>query len=622
MLIVRLSPGLANQMYEYAAGYALAKELNQELVLEIAECVNSPFGYLLDYFHIPASRKILYSQVSIAAESHDNCDSAMEIFRDTTVLVQDGRQKERYSEDDRVLIYTGLEMAEKLSAYKNLYLCGYFFDRNRYYGKFWDEIRSFFVLKEENEDIAAFRKRIDGKVSVGVHIRRGDMLLADWAVRLEDQYYTAAAACCRALLGNDCIFCVFSDDITYAKEIMGTNSSVYYVHFSGYEDASLYEFYCLSLCNHRILSNSSTFGRLADDLNWGKQRYVFTRDIYEKTRGISLSEKALQREILLNAEDIKEYSVRYAADRTEDQPENHPGEDGLAEYHRFLRLVRKNRNHEALQQAYCIYNQWKTDTEFKIGLAQALIRIGAYEESVVELAAVSSGVVNDHFRDLILDVEKKERLMRLHGRLSGKSHRHFIIVLGERAMPSRRTYGLIDLGIILGHIGHSVTLVYDLCVDTDRHYMGRDGRQYNTREVFMECRYAEKNKVLSKGIAEFYNEMNEEELIIIARDARFLTRENCRKKLTLITTDASDIKDEEIRTMRQCSGLFENLYDKADYILTRIREMEKENGKYRHWEDRGYKGTFLFVEFPWRFGYGQRLNGRMTGMAETLLCVN
>lgn len=60
MVIVGLSPGLANQMYEYAAAYALANELKQELVLDISECIKASRGYMLDFFSIPDTRKIVY----------------------------------------------------------------------------------------------------------------------------------------------------------------------------------------------------------------------------------------------------------------------------------------------------------------------------------------------------------------------------------------------------------------------------------------------------------------------------------------------------------------------------------------------------------------------------------
>lgn len=44
MVIIGLTPGLANQMYEYAAAYALSKEIKQELILDITGCVNAGGG--------------------------------------------------------------------------------------------------------------------------------------------------------------------------------------------------------------------------------------------------------------------------------------------------------------------------------------------------------------------------------------------------------------------------------------------------------------------------------------------------------------------------------------------------------------------------------------------------
>ena len=60
MVVVRISPGLANQMYEFMAAYALAKELGQELVVDIAECIDAAWDYCLDYFNIPSVKKIVY----------------------------------------------------------------------------------------------------------------------------------------------------------------------------------------------------------------------------------------------------------------------------------------------------------------------------------------------------------------------------------------------------------------------------------------------------------------------------------------------------------------------------------------------------------------------------------
>ena len=81
MVIARLSPGLANQMMEYAASYALAEELEQELVLDIAECKNSSWGYLIDFFDIPDTKKISYFLVDAEQAGHVNINGIPEALK-------------------------------------------------------------------------------------------------------------------------------------------------------------------------------------------------------------------------------------------------------------------------------------------------------------------------------------------------------------------------------------------------------------------------------------------------------------------------------------------------------------------------------------------------------------
>ena len=125
MLIVRLSTGLGNQMYEYMTAYALAKELRQELVLDIEECTRSAYGYLLDHFKIPACRKILYSLDSIGEGEYEFYDRTLEIFEDIVILVRSEEQKEAYKDDCRVILYSGWDMVDSLRDYKNIYVYGY-----------------------------------------------------------------------------------------------------------------------------------------------------------------------------------------------------------------------------------------------------------------------------------------------------------------------------------------------------------------------------------------------------------------------------------------------------------------------------------------------------------------
>lgn len=618
MLIVSISPGLANQMYEYMSAYALAKELNQELVLDISECANSAYGYLLDYFKIPDSRKLIYSQVSVAAESHLNCDSALQLFDNHTVVLVDGiKTKERYASESRVLVYTGLDMAGELRKYENIYMCGYFMNRDLYYEKYWNEVSHFFVLKEESEEVRKFKELIAGQISVGVHIRRGDMLLADWAVKLEDDYYRAAIQSCRKILG-DCIFCIFSDDIQYAKEILGKDDSIHYIHFDGYNDAAVNEFVCLSLCNHRVLSNSSTFSLLADALNGKKERHVFMKYTgqykkYKKYKKYTpLWLRSLKSTIYLTEKDIKKYSKNYYAVEFNDIVT----EKELCD--RFLRLSGENRYQEALQLAFCIYVQNKDNEEFILSLSEVLMKAGFYEESVVELAKRNIQGKDRISQTSIMDEKTKCDMQVLYDRLTKIYDKHFIIVLYEPSMPAGRTYGLIDLGILLMHLGHKVTFIYEPLFESDRYYLEKSRTLYNALGIDMGCFHYSKEEVLNKGVAEFYEQFEDEELYVISRDSRFFKGKSSVKEIVFIATDTSDEYDVEISTYAVNESNLEILFKEADIILTTNHEFSDKE-EYVYWQPRGDINERLkFVSTQWLYGYHQRLNRRMIGMAEAL----
>lgn len=612
MLIVRITPGLANQIYEYMSGYALAKELQQELVLDIAACTNNSFGYLLDHFKIPSSRKVIYSQVNIEAEILESYDSALRLFDDIVVLVYEEEQKKLHANNDNVLLYSGLEMVNELRKYKNLYMCGCFFSRYQFYDKYWEELKKFFSLRKENDSIKYFRDLIYDKNSIGIHIRRGDMLLMDWSYKVEDEYYRAAVQYSKELYDN-AVFFVFSDDIEYAKIILGSDKSINYIHFFGYDDASVNEFICLSLCKHRILSSYwSTFGNLADQLASETNGKVLVRDVDERTKGKSLPERSNKRVILLNKEDIQEYDKKYRANICISQP------DESLQYSRFLQLIEEGRSHEALQLAFCIYYENKDNAEFRMRLAELLIRIGAYEESIVELSKMPRKIVKSFFDDLILDRERKKQMLQLHDTLSCKKSKNFIIVLREKAMPANCTYGLIDLAIILSHLGHMVTLIYDPLLSTGWHYLNTSDYLHNDRGINLGCLHFEKKAILESGVVNFYNKFAGDELIVISRDERFFNRDGCNKKMQFITTDGSDLKDEEILSISS-NYVFDLLKDKADIILTQDEELAGIDKKYIYWKDKGYSGEFVFIEFPWEYGYGQRLNPRMINMVEALM---
>lgn len=623
-VIVRISPGLANQMYEFAAAYALVKELNRELILDISSCYASAWGYLLDYFNIPLCKKMICVQRNGSKYAHMNLEELPPQLKDEVkIWIEYGNGH---------AIYEGLDKLQKMDRPSTIYLCGYFSDGKRYFKKYWEEIGNNFTLRKQFREVEKFKKLINGKISVGVHIRRGDMLLADFATPMKDDYYRTAITYCRRKY-NKCIFCVFSDDIEYAKQLLGQDSSVYYVHFYGYDDAALLEFICLSLCNHRILSNSSTFSRLADELNTNEDGHFFVQAtasgwmelknhlIREKNE--KLLGKKQNRRIILDKYDIKKYAKKYVADHmpnisdyagrmkkilsleiTKDNAEfvlDEIAELSLNTYEcsessesvillkKFIALIKCQEFHMALQASVKLYAEYRKNAEFKTYLVTALHAIGADKEAEIESVSLTSKY----------------------------SKKHFIIVPGIKMLPSYYMIGLAELGVALYHMGYDVSLVFSPLDESEKYYLQKNKYIVNRNGADTGCRQYDLEVVKRNGINNFYQSRVNEELVVVSRDPDFFNQRN--EHITYVFPDYSDIRDAEVVGAENIpSDVMKRLYDGADIILTKDKK-NANSPKTVFWEDEDCKDEYWTWEGKWELGYEHRLSERIISMSKALI---
>ncbi len=644
MVVVRVSPGLANQMYEFMSAYALAKELGQELVADIAECVDAAWDYCLDYFNIPNVKKIVYHTKDARYIGHVDTRGIPAALREGMVILT-----EQENGND-CFIYKNLDMARELQGEVNVYMCGYFSDRDRYYLKYWDEIREMFRLKEETAEISHIKRLIKDKTSVGVHIRRGDMLLAEWAVEMEDDFYRAAIECCREHF-EDCVFLIFSDDIEYAKGMLGQDDSLYYVHFLGYSDADLNEFVSLSLCDHRIMSNSSTFSRLADELNWKEERKTFWKDT-ERKDGEELQSNINfeKRNIRLNAFDIQMYSGRYVIHKRSDldqyaQLQREILDSRVDEYNygklldkicrcslnvfhqnitiekeltyqKFLCLIRQKQYSNALQAAFKLYHDYSSEQEFCEGFIEALLYFGNYEEAAIEEAGRGLAALTFSADDAETDVYCKRIFEKCK-----KKKAHFIIVPYVSMFASGRITSLVELGLVLQHLGHEVTFVFSP-IGNEVDYIRRNKFLTNRHEVCLGCGQYLLEDVQKKGISNFLNDSFRGDIVIISRRASFFVdrKEYRNGNMKYVFPDFSDNRDAEAAGSREMDRKeLECLYNRADLVLTKQKIKGNGNQKIVNWEDNDSQEAYYIVKERWELGREHRLSKRAMGMAADLL---
>jgi hypothetical protein len=243
MLIIQLTGGLGNQMFQYAASKALAIKLNTELYLDKTHFFTTPMGkknlrsYELSQFSIDQKFrqptfhwikkylkvKQVYSGFKTYVEPHVHFSSVFFNITDKT------------------------------------YIEG-FFQSEKYFKDYEAEIRNDFKFKNPPQGLnLELFKKIQGCNAVSVHVRRGDYVNNPETLKLHGicglDYYQNAVELIAEKVENPYFF-LFSDEpewvqknlkLSHPYEVISHNKGA-----SSFEDMRL-----MSTCKHNIIANSS-----------------------------------------------------------------------------------------------------------------------------------------------------------------------------------------------------------------------------------------------------------------------------------------------------------------------------------------------------------------------------
>jgi len=241
---VRITGGLGNQMFQYAAGLSVARRLGVPLLCDTQH-------YLTRH-----ERTMQLRAFGLRIEEAD-APSLLERWWPAAAPA--------------VVTYRSEYQPELLTARAPLRLEGWF-PLWRYLGPVTDELRSRFdtVRLPLSSSGEAFAGAIDAAASpVAVHVRRGDYVqLADMFNQLALPYYNAARNALEPLVSEPSYF-VFSDESKVAAALLRWWPRVTIV--SGLSD--LEDFRLMSSCRHFIIANS-TFSWWAAWLGRGTDKIV------------------------------------------------------------------------------------------------------------------------------------------------------------------------------------------------------------------------------------------------------------------------------------------------------------------------------------------------------------
>ena len=233
MISVNLKGGLGNQLFQIAAGYALAARTN---------------------------RKFACSHEYLSKEHGGSAQYFKSVLRNVPFTEKLPPGFWGYSE--KTFHYTSLDNLEG-----SVFLDGYF-QSEKYFEDFKKEVVDMFSIDDESLNYLKehFKSIFTTENTCALHIRRGDYLnLQHYHPEQPISYFKEAMD----IAGDDCLYVVCSDDIPWCMEnLTFVKNKIFMGGIPSYM-----RFYAASLCKHNIMANS-TFAWWAAYLNRNPDKKV------------------------------------------------------------------------------------------------------------------------------------------------------------------------------------------------------------------------------------------------------------------------------------------------------------------------------------------------------------
>jgi hypothetical protein len=283
MIIVKLIGGLGNQMFQYAAGKALAVKNSTELFCDHSFLMEDPGESYTR--RLPELGQLNVSCPEAPADLTDK------FFNETFFAKLFYRKKDRYE----IFNEHGPRFdPEFFSLGKNAYLNG-FWQSEKYFHSIREVLlKEFTPAYEFSDSQKKILAQINATNSVSIHVRRGDYIHLPGAHEFHGvcslSYYKEAIRLIREK-NNNAEFFVFSDDMDWCKDNFGDISPLTFVE--GNSKFSSTDLLLMSNCRHNIIANSSYswwgawLNRHEDKsviapVNWYQKSGIDTSDLYCK----------------------------------------------------------------------------------------------------------------------------------------------------------------------------------------------------------------------------------------------------------------------------------------------------------------------------------------------------
>ncbi|MFD1872261.1 alpha-1,2-fucosyltransferase [Hymenobacter bucti] len=299
MVIIRLTGGLGNQMFQYAAGRAAALRHNTKLVLSTV------------FFEETLSKQAHEQEVHIELFPAVMAQQLSRISGSKLRKLEDNSRGFIRRNYDKVRVSLGLPTSFKTVAETSLLQYQSDFkthqatvlslasdwQNEKYFIDYESTIRkdfSFPALPADSPNVPLL-VLMQATQSVAVHVRRGDYLTSTTHRPLAVDFYLRAISLVKAKVMNPTFF-IFSDDISWCQQQFNLPDAHYITHNTGlnsYRDMQL-----MSSCQHNIIANSS-FSWWGAWLNNNPNKIIIAPEIWLEKYAIKTSNIAPKNWLLL-----------------------------------------------------------------------------------------------------------------------------------------------------------------------------------------------------------------------------------------------------------------------------------------------------------------------------------
>lgn len=259
MVIVRLRGGLGNQLFQYAAGFALAEHHHT--------------GLKFDLYYYRKHRNRLVELKNFPVNIEEASREEVHSFTGSNPVIRFINKRENYLHCPQVFPQPHFHFVENFfDLPSHVYISGYWTSEKYFVHLRAELVKRFSSIANETNEDKEWIRRIRDSNSVAVHVRRGDYVNGPYKLfaSLPMDYYNRAVEWMRSKITSPSFF-VFSDDIPWCQknliigdcQFVDTNRGL-----NSYKDLILMQY-----CKHNIIANS-TFSWWGAWLNNNREKEI------------------------------------------------------------------------------------------------------------------------------------------------------------------------------------------------------------------------------------------------------------------------------------------------------------------------------------------------------------